>query len=254
MRFESGQPEWQNGTPHSMQRPACRRSSASGSVPTNSRRSRMRSRGSRSGGSRRGASMKPRSLPTTSAPSDMTGAWHGDWIAASRCGLGLADEAADAARRPGVLAELVERAPEVVRHHLYEAVRVPRRQHACRDGRARPLAVLGDERPHELLVLRLERLEADELRVAARGEGAVLVEDVGEAAAHPGGEVASRRAEHDHAAAGHVLAAVVADALDDGARARVAHGEPLAREPAEERAAGGRAVEDGVADDHVLLG
>ena len=44
----------------------------------------------------------------------------------------------------------------------------------------------------------------------------------------PGGEVAAGRAEHDDAAARHVLAAVVADALDDGARARVAHGEPLA--------------------------
>ena len=61
-------------------------------------------------------------------------------------------------------------------------------------------------------------------------------------------------AEHDDAAAGHVLAAVVADALDDGERARVAHREALAREPAEERAARRRAVEHGVADDHVLLG
>ena len=52
----------------------------------------------------------------------------------------------------------------------------------------------------------------------------------------------------DRAAAGHVLAAVVADALDDGAGARVAHREALARQPAEERAAGRRAVEHGVAD------
>ena len=36
-------------------------------------------------------------------------------------------------------------------------------------------------------------------------------------------------------AAGHVLAAVVADALDDGVGARVAHGEALAGEAAEER-------------------
>ena len=85
------------------------------------------------------------------------------------------------------------------------------------------------------------------------GEAAVLVEHVGDAAAHPGGEVAPGAAEHDDVAAGHVLAAVVADALDDGVGARVAHGEPLAGEPAEERLAPGRAVEDGVADDHVLL-
>ena len=83
---------------------------------------------------------------------------------------------------------------------------------------------------------------------------AVLVEHVGDAAAHAGREVAPGRPEDHRAAAGHVLAAVVADALDDGARARVAHREALAGEPAEERAAGGRAVEHGVADQHVLLG
>ena len=86
------------------------------------------------------------------------------------------------------------------------------------------------------------------------GERAVLVEDVRDAAAHAGGEVAAGRAEHDDDAAGHVLAAVVADALDDGRRAGVAHGEALAGEAAEERPARGRAVEDRVADDHVLLG
>ena len=48
-------------------------------------------------------------------------------------------------------------------------------------------------------------------------EAALLVEDVRDPAAHPGGEVAPGRPEHDDAAAGHVLAAVVADALDDGA-------------------------------------
>ena len=49
----------------------------------------------------------------------------------------------------------------------------------------------------------------------------------------PGGEVAAGAAEHDDAAARHVLAAVVADALDDRAGAAVADGEALARDPAE---------------------
>ena len=70
----------------------------------------------------------------------------------------------------------------------------------------------------------------------------------------PAAKLRPVRAEHDHAPAGHVLAAVVADALDDGRGARVAHREALAREPAEERAAAGRAVEHRVADDDVLLG
>ena len=81
------------------------------------------------------------------------------------------------------------------------------------------------------------------------------VEDVGDAAAHPGGEVAPGRAEDDDPAAGHVLAAVVADALDDGAgRPELRTREALAGQAAEEGPPAGRAVEDGVADDHVLLG
>ena len=62
---------------------------------------------------------------------------------------------------------------------------------------------------------------------------------------------ARSRPSTTHDAAGHVLAAVVADALDDGRRARVAHAEALAREAAEERLAGGRAVQRDVAADDV---
>ena len=63
----------------------------------------------------------------------------------------------------------------------------------------------------------------------------VQVEHVGRAAGHAGGEVAADRPEDDDGAAGHVLAAVVADAFDDGGRAGVAHREPLADETADER-------------------
>src|SRR5712691_3742887 len=47
---------------------------------------------------------------------------------------------------------------------------------------------------------------------------------------------------------------MVADPLDDGPRARVAHGEALARQPTEEGSSRSRAVEDRVTDDDVLLG
>ena len=80
------------------------------------------------------------------------------------------------------------------------------------------------------------------------------VQHVGDPAGHAGGEVAPGRSEHDHAPAGHVLAAVVADALDDGHRAGVADAEALADLAAQERLAGRRAVEDDVAGDDVLLG
>src|ERR671930_441461 len=82
-------------------------------------------------------------------------------------------------------------------------------------------------------------------RVDLRAELAVLVEDEGEAAAHARREVAARAAEDDHATAGHVLAAVIAHALDDGDRPGVAHGEALTGQPAEERASARGAVEDG---------
>ena len=60
--------------------------------------------------------------------------------------------------------------------------------------------------------------------------------------------------EHHHPTTGHVLAAVVADALDDRGRAGVPHREPLADDAAEEHLARGRAVEDHVAGDDVVLG
>jgi hypothetical protein len=55
-------------------------------------------------------------------------------------------------------------------------------------------------------------------------------------------------------AAGHVFAAVVADALDDGGHAGVADGEALAGHAADVGLAGGGAVEGDVADDDVFLG
>ena len=54
------------------------------------------------------------------------------------------------------------------------------------------------------------------LLVAAARELAVVVEHVGDAAAHARREVPPGPAEHDDAPAGHVFAAVIADALDDG--------------------------------------
>ena len=80
------------------------------------------------------------------------------------------------------------------------------------------------------------------------GSVAGRVVDVGLAAGHPGAEVAADRAEDDDGAARHVLAGVVADALDDRDRARVADGEALAGAAGAEELAAGRAVENGVAE------
>ena len=84
-------------------------------------------------------------------------------------------------------------------------------------------------------------------------EGAVLVEHIGDAARHAGGEVAAGAAEHHHDAAGHVFAAMVAGAFDHRDGAGIAHREALAGDAAEIALALDRAVQHGVADDDRFL-
>src|SRR3984957_8085650 len=72
------------------------------------------------------------------------------------------------------------------------------------------------------------RLELHHREIAARGKTAVLVEHIGNAARHAGGEVAAGRPEHYHRAADDIFAAMVAGALNDGESPRIAHGEALA--------------------------
>src|SRR3972149_3550048 len=96
--------------------------------------------------------------------------------------------------------------------------------------------------------------EVDHLPVAAPGEVAVEVEDVGDAARHARGEVAPGPTDDHDAAAGHVLAPVVAHALDDRGDAAVAYAEALPGDAAEGGLAARRAVERDVTDDDVLLG
>src|SRR5439155_7539357 len=123
-----------------------------------------------------------------------------------------------------------------------------------RDRRVRVVEVALDEGLYGRQVLLVERLEGDHALVAALLEAAVLVENVGDAARHPGREIPPRAPEHQDEALSHVLAAVVADALDHGGDAGVSHAEALARLAAQEDLAAGRAVERDVADDDVVLG
>ena len=96
-----------------------------------------------------------------------------------------------------------------------------------------------------------DRAELDELAVDAE---LLEVEHPGDAAGHAGREVAPGLAEHDDRAAGHVLAAVVADALGDDRGAGVADAEPLADPAADEDLARRGAVGDRVAGDDLLVG
>src|SRR6185312_9850082 len=103
------------------------------------------------------------------------------------------------------------------------------------------------------MVLARHRLEIDHGEVAAALEIAFLIQHIGDAARHASGEVAARRPDHHHYTTGHIFAAVVAGALDDGNGARVAHGEALAGDATEVALAGDGAVEHGVADDDRLF-
>src|SRR3954466_7968590 len=216
----------------------------------------MRSSGSRYGTPTRWIFRKAPSSPTPSLPvafAHVRGAEDVDGLA-----LELVGARRGAVGRRSLGGGALGAHPLVVgREDLHEALQqvVPLLEHAPGDRRAGALGVLGDERAALDRVTLVERLElVAHRRVDARRERPVLVEDECQAAAHAGGEVAPRRPEDDDAPAGHVLAAVVADALDDGARPGVAHGEALTGEAAREELAARCAVEDGVADDDVLLG
>ena len=86
------------------------------------------------------------------------------------------------------------------------------------------------------------------------GQFLVRVVDVGHAAGHARREVTAGAAQDDDPAAGHVLATVIADALDHGVGAGVADREPFADHAAQEDLPAGGAEQDHVAADDVVLG
>ena len=115
--------------------------------------------------------------------------------------------------------------------------------------------VPSDESQHQLGLLGIiDRTQPDHLQVAVEFQLALLVQHIGNAARHPGGKVAPGRTQHDHPATGHVLAAVIAHALNHSRGAAVAYAEALARQTANVGLAAGGTVERYVAGDHVLVG
>src|SRR3546814_3888110 len=103
-----------------------------------------------------------------------------------------------------------------------------------------------------LFIVRRHGFELDHGRVAAFAKYLVRVPHIGDAAGHAGREVAPGFAQHDHRAAGHVFAAVVARALYHGHGAGIAYGEAFARHAVEIGFAGQRAVQYRIADDDVV--
>src|SRR5439155_24277047 len=99
-----------------------------------------------------------------------------------------------------------------------------------------------------------QRLEVDHAQVAPALEVARLVEDIGDAARHAGGEIAPDAADDHHPAARHVLAAVVPGAFHHGEGAAVPDAEPLPGHAPEVGLAARGAVEDHVADQDIVFG
>src|SRR5215469_6140041 len=97
-----------------------------------------------------------------------------------------------------------------------------------------------------------DRFEFNLVAIAEARKAAVRIPDIGDATRHAGCEIAARVADYCDDPAGHVLAAVIAGALDDGDGARIAHRETLAGNALEIGLAGNRAVEHGIADDDVF--
>src|SRR5262245_40096526 len=155
--------------------------------------------------------------------------------------------------------ELEQRPAILDRHHLHETrqIAVPALENGAGAGRMGVFEMTAKQFPDALgiaarhvgrdidkavmleiaamMVEALDRLlfgrhgcKIDNGEVAAAREVAGLVEDVGDAARHAGGEVAPGRADDQDDAAGHVFAAMVADALDHGDGTGIAHGEALA--------------------------
>ena len=126
-------------------------------------------------------------------------------------------------------------------------------QNFLASGRAGGLHVLPDQVFQQgNIVLVLHRLETYHVLVDPLVEVPVLVQNVGNAAAHARGEVFAGLAQHHHSAAGHVLTAVVAHALHNRRGAGVADAESFACHAADEGLAAGGAIEGHVADDNVL--
>ena len=91
-------------------------------------------------------------------------------------------------------------------------------------------------------------LEINHRKIATLFEGFIFVQYISHTAGHACGKVAAGIADHQHTAACHIFAAVVAHTFDHGHSAGVANGKTLARHATEVSFAGDCAVKHGVAN------
>ncbi len=99
-----------------------------------------------------------------------------------------------------------------------------------------------------------EAHQGDHLLVAAVGEVAGLIKDIGHPARHAGAEITTGGPQDDYPAAGHIFTAMVPQAFDNGFQAAVTHTETLAGQAADKGLPGRGAIEGDVASDDVFRG
>src|SRR5208283_1436017 len=128
-------------------------------------------------------------------------------------------------------------------------------QHPLRLAAGREFEVSGNEPVQRLDILgRRDGLEVHAFAIAQEGRKiAGIVEDIGDAAGHSRGKVPPRASQHHDQTLGHVLATVVADALNDRGGAGIAYRKALPGHAVEVRFTAGRAVQAYVADKNILL-
>ena len=103
-------------------------------------------------------------------------------------------------------------------------------------------------------LLTTDALNIDEFVVIVVNEYFVLVQYEGESAGHTRAEIHACRTQNRNHAAGHVLAAVIAGALDHRMAAAVAHSETFAGDARGEQAPTGSPVQAGIADNRRIAG
>src|ERR1700678_4523287 len=113
-----------------------------------------------------------------------------------------------------------------------------------------------DEILHDLQILCFDQgLEIDRAEVAALfGKIALLIENISHAATHARSEISATRSQHQYGSLRHVLAAVVANAFDNGGGTGVAHGEAFSGDSVEKCLAAGCPVKRNISDQNVFFG
>src|ERR1700728_2141460 len=135
--------------------------------------------------------------------------------------------------------ELVWKNFDKARPHRRPAIENPLRARA-----AGQFQMTRDQTSYDLRILRFYHgLKIDRVEIATLFcKVQMLIKDICDAAAHAGCEIPPARSQNQHQPLRHVLTAVIANALDDCGRSRVANRKSFPRHSIEKSLSAGRAV------------